>query len=203
MARTPLSDEDLLAISLRCAELMHEHDGDAPTKALVEASGFSERTFFRYFPTKAESLRPLFNHGNRRFAAALARRTASSTVTIVDAVADAFSEAFAEDGLVWGRHLMQLVLSSPPLRRVWLETNDDLAELLVPTLAQALGLAHDDGETSLAADQAVLLAVSALRRMALLDEGPQDAAAHVADAFRGAPLLRTAQSSTHQHTNNS
>lgn len=177
-------------ISVRCARAYHEHDGDAPTRVLVEASGLSERTFFRYFPTKAESLRPLLDAGNHRFADALSRRLASGGSDHVDAVAEAFAESVAAGSLAWGDHLMQLVLTVPPLRRVWLEANEDLPALLWPALARSLGRAEDHDETLMAADEAVLLAVCAVRVMARVGGSPGEAVERVAAAFRRDPLSR-------------
>lgn len=191
MARKPLSQESLLAVSLRCAEVIHAHDGDAPTRALVTASGLSERTFFRYFPTKDESIRPFLDAGNRAFAQTLAQHLARPAPTLLDAVITALEEAFSAVRTDWSHHLMQLALTVPALRRVWLEATEDLAGMLLPTLATALGRPEDSTEARLAADQSVLIAVSSVRRMVHLGEGPQEAVAKVGDAFRRDPLSRS------------
>jgi len=193
MARPRLSREQLLQISLRCARTFHEHEGNAPTRALVEASGLSERTFFRYFPTKAESLRPLLDAGNHRFADALSRRLDGGAADRVEAIADAFAESFPSGSLPWGDHLIQLVLTVPALRRVWLESNEDLPALIWPAIARSLGLPKDDDQTLMAADEAVLLAVCAVRVMARIGLGPREAAGRVVDAFRRDPLSRPAE----------
>jgi AcrR family transcriptional regulator len=196
MVRRPLNDEELLDISLRCAEVIHEYDGNAPTSALVAASGLSERTFFRYFPTKAESIRPFLDAGSRRFSAVLTQHLSRSAASVFDAVVTALPEAFAGVRTPWTHHLMQLVLTVPALRRVWLESNEDLVDMLLPTLARALGLSPDSAEARIAADQAALLAESSVRRMVHLDENRHQAVAKVAAAFRSAPLSRRPQSST-------
>jgi AcrR family transcriptional regulator len=190
MARARLSPETLLKISLKCAQAFHEHGGDAPTRVLVAESGLSERTFFRYFPTKAESLRPFLDAGNRRFAEALARRLEGGSSDHLDAVAEAFGEAAEAGELDWGNHLMQLVLTVPALRRVWLEANEDLPALLWPAFARSLGRPEDHDETLMAADEAVLVAVCAVRVMARRGEGPREAVERVAVAFRKDPLAR-------------
>lgn len=190
MARTPLGQDALLAISLRCAEVIHAHDGDAPTRALVAASGLSERTFFRYFPTKDESLRPYLDAGNRAFARTLAENLSHTAHTLLDAVLTALEEAFTAVRIDWSHHLMQLALTVPALRRVWLEATEDLAGMLLPTLATVLDLPEDSAEARIAADQAVLLAVSSVRRMVHLGESPQEAVAEVGHAFRLDPLSR-------------
>ena len=192
MARPRLSSESLLEISLRCAQAFHEHDGDAPTQVLVTASGLSERTFFRYFPTKAESLRPLLDAGNRRFADALSRRLADGAPDHIEAVVDAFGESFSPGSLAWGNHLMQLVLAVPALRRVWLESNEDLPALLWPAFARSLGLPAHHDDVLLAGDEAVLLAVCAIRVKARVGGSPHEAAERVAAAFRRDPLSRRA-----------
>ena len=191
MARARLSPATLLEISLKCAQAFHEHGGDAPTRVLVAESGLSERTFFRYFPTKAESLRPLLDAGNRRFADALAQRLENRASDHLDVIAEAFSEAVAVGRLDWGHHLMQLVLTVPALRRVWLEANEDLPALLWPILARSLDLPEDHAETLMAADEAVLVVVCAVRVMAREGGSPQEAVGRVVVAFRKDPLARS------------
>ena len=194
MARARLSPERLLDISLACAQAFHERDGDAPTRVLVAASGLSERTFFRYFPTKADSLRPLLDAGNHRFADAFSRHLSGGAYDHVDAIAEAFSEAYVAGNLAWGEHLMQLVLTVPALRRVWLEANEDLPALLWPAFARSLGLPEDHDETLLAGDEAVLLVVCTVRVLARVGGTPREAVERVAAAFREDPLSRPVQS---------
>ncbi|MGN0097134.1 MAG: hypothetical protein ACI38U_13860 [Corynebacterium sp.] len=191
MARARLSDESLLEISLRCAQSFYDHDGDAPTGALVAASGLSERTFFRYFPTKEESLRPLLNAGNLSFANALSLRLEQGTSDYLGAIVGGFDETMTSTSFAWGHHLLQLILTVPALRRVWLESNEDLPHLLWPTFAQSLDLPEDHDETLMAADEAVLLTVCAVRVMARTELGPRQAIERVAVAFRTNPLLRS------------
>ncbi len=199
MARKPLSQEALLAISLRCAEVIHAHDGDAPTRALVAASGLSERTFFRYFPTKDESIRPFLDAGNRAFARTLAQHVSHPAPTLLDAIVTALQEAFSAVRTDWSHHLMQLALTVPALRRVWLEATEDLAGMLLPTIATVLDLPQESAEARIAADEAVLIAISSVRRMVHLEEGPQEAIGRVGDAFRRDPLARTLQQSDTSH----
>jgi hypothetical protein len=132
----------------------------------------------------------LLDAGNHRFADALTARFDAGAPDLVDAVVDAFAETFAADDRPWGDHLLELVLGVPALRRVWLETNEALPQLVWPALARSLDLPADHDDVLMAGDEAVLLAVCAVRVMARDHLGPREAAERVAAAFRRDPLAQ-------------
>ncbi|GAB11573.1 putative TetR family transcriptional regulator [Gordonia araii NBRC 100433] len=194
MARTPLSPQALLDVSRRCAAVIAEKGSAAHTKELVEASGFSERTYFRYFPTKGECIRPLLDHGDRMFAAEVARRCAGTdgvrAGNLLTLVVDAFVAAYDEGRLPFDRALLVTILADPPLRRIWLETNDQTARLLAPSLARVLGVPDDHIDALVAADQATLLAVTTVKRMVQTGESAAQATRIVSESIARQPISR-------------
>ena len=79
-----MTSEDRLAVSVRCGHALVELGVDASTADLVAASGLSERSFFRQFPTKADCIRPLLEHGHRRFVAEFTRRAEAGPVDLAE-----------------------------------------------------------------------------------------------------------------------
>ncbi|MBF6482523.1 TetR family transcriptional regulator, partial [Nocardia cyriacigeorgica] len=97
MARKPLEPEVLVEISRTCADLFVRAGGSSPTVAeLAAAAGLAERSFYRYFPTKEDSLRPMFDDGNHAFARAIDARPEADT--FADVLVHAFERTFADTG---------------------------------------------------------------------------------------------------------
>lgn len=191
MARQPMSSDALLAVSRRCAEVIARQGTTATTRELVAASGLSERTFFRYFPTKAESLRPLLDEGNRRFVAEVTRLSEAPGFQLLQIVADAFTLAFGSRPMPVERELLKTILAAPPYRRMWLETNERIADQLVAPFARALGVAETAIDARMAADVATLLAIRAVRHMVVTDDSPAESARLVAESIARLPLTET------------
>jgi AcrR family transcriptional regulator len=186
-----MSAARLLEVSQRCADILLSHGPEASTRDLVSASGLSERTFFRMFPTKADSIRPLLEHGYHRFVSELAARVESDrTQPLIEAAVAAFLAAFEEPGVGPRPDLARLLVSAPAYRRVWLEINDDTATALLPVMASALNLAEDHIDVRLAAAQVTTLAVTAIRVMVDRGASPEDAASDVAASLNRHPLAR-------------
>lgn len=180
MARTPLDHDELLAISRQSAAVFVEAGGSSPTVAcLAETAGISERTFYRYFPTKEDVLRPVFDAGNHAFATALTaqpRRT-----ELADAVVNAFDLTFASSTDAEARDLMTVVFADPALRRIWLQAAYETTDLIRTGVARLLGTGRDDLTTTVACGQAVLLVTVALQHL-IRDDTPLTAAARIAAA---------------------
>ncbi|MDR4534559.1 TetR family transcriptional regulator [Glutamicibacter sp. PS] len=198
MARTPLSAQQLFDSSRRCAEVLISEGPDVNTKALVEASGMSERTFFRNFPTKADCLRPLLVQGLVKFIEGLSRRVreaarpgSQSTPALIDLVAQSFAEAYHGESAVVDQGLADLLVGAAAYRRVWLDMQQETTEALTPTMARALGLDEEHIDVRLAAEAATDLAKESIRLMVSDGLTPAAAAAAVAAAQRRAPVLRT------------
>jgi AcrR family transcriptional regulator len=162
MARPPLSADELLVISHRCADVFVAAGGARATVTdLAAAAKMSERTFYRYFPTKEDSLRPLFDDGLSRYVAALATQPTPGDAPT--AIMRAIEQTFAGDDEVHTRALMGTVVGDPALRRIWLEASYEAAQRLRPHIA-ALTEA-DDVTNSVMAGQAALLVVVAIEQL--------------------------------------
>lgn len=189
MPRSQLPQSTLVEISRKCALHVADPNSTPDTKSLVAASGMSERTFFRYFPTKADCVRPLLDDGNHRFVDGVAGRiTAGDTESLLAIVADAFAEAFDESGAGEDLSLLRAILSVPEFHRVWLSTNEQITQNLTPIIAEALTLKPDALEAQIAAAQATLLATTALHDMAEHSTDAATAARLAADALSTNPL---------------
>lgn len=161
VARQALDRDELLAISRRCATVFADAGDSSPTVArLAEAAGMSQRTFYRYFATKEDCLRPVFADGNRAFAEALAAEPPETG--LAEAMLRAFDRAFAASTDEEARALMRAVFADDSLRRIWLQATYEITELLRPGVAALLGAPADDVRTTVVCGQAALLNIVAL-----------------------------------------
>ena len=181
MPRPTPDSASLTQISSRCAELFISAGDASPSVAdLSAAAGISPRTFHRYFQTKHDCLRPLFEAGNEVFAASLAAQPDGTGVP--DALSAALEASFADRSDASTRVLMAVVFGDPGLRRVWLEAVHETARLIRPSVARLLGTAEDSIATTVAAGQVIVLVTAALEHLVtdgrpLADLGAEAAAA--------------------------
>jgi len=113
----------------------------------------------------------------------------SVTVDILECVRAAFIAAQQQIGdTPLDRSFIRIMLAVPAYRRIWLEINDETATALVVPVADALGLPHDHIDARIAADEATLLAVTAIREMVRTGCDAEDAANHAAAALRRHPI---------------
>ncbi|MBM7520384.1 TetR/AcrR family transcriptional regulator [Nocardioides nitrophenolicus] len=187
MARRPPDEETLLGVARACADVFVAAGDSSPTVAtLVAAAGLSERTFHRWFPTKPDCLRPLFDDGNRAYAAALATQPAD--LPLGEALCRAFVATFADGSDDSSRALMRTVFGDLALRRVWLEASYATTPALRPGVATRLGTTQDAVATTVGCGQAIVLAIAALTHM--VEDGltaPEAAAAVGAALFADVP----------------
>lgn len=180
-------------MSLNCAAVLNEVGAEASTTQLVTAAGVSERTFFRYFPMKADCLRPIFEAGYRRFVGAV-EQLCSQVVEgdLLEIVRAAFISAYGsgEEGL--DRRFLELITSAEIYRRLWLAINEETTQVLYAPVSAVLRLPKEHIDVRLAADAATRLAVESIRLMALHSLSAEQAATQVADALRRHPLMRPA-----------
>ncbi|SEC87821.1 TetR family transcriptional regulator [Arthrobacter woluwensis] len=182
MARQPLRPDELLTISEHCAEVFLSAGDATPTVAtLAAAAGLSERTFYRYFPTKEDSLRPLFDRGDRIYASALAAQP--DGVPLNSALESAFTDTLARTAGIVSTRLMQVVLASSALRRIWLEASYEAAELLRAPVARIIGAPEDSLETTVASGHAITFMIAGLGQINTTGQSPQEAARAVSTAM--------------------
>ncbi|MBM0123363.1 hypothetical protein [Pimelobacter simplex] len=183
MARRAPDEETLLGVARTCAEVFVAAGDSSPTVAtLVAATGMSERTFHRWFPTKPDCLRPLFDAGNQAYAAALGAQPAD--LPLGEALVAAFVATNADGSDATSRALMRTVFGDLALRRVWLEASYATTAALRPAVAARLGVDEHAVATTVGCGQAIVLAIAALTHV--VEDG---LTAHEAAAAVGAALF--------------
>ncbi len=182
VARRPITPERLVRISAACADAIAADPGAVPSVAsLAAAAGISERSFYRYFPTKEECLRPLFDDGNRAFARALAARPAESG--LVAALHGVFVEVFPDELESRSRAIMSAVIADPSLRRVWLEASYDTVHLIRPTVAGLLGRPDGSVAVTAACWSAVAFVMAAVEHLVAEGSHPSELADELAGSL--------------------
>jgi AcrR family transcriptional regulator len=168
--RTPRKSAEILESSERAAQYVVEHDGLTATVAeLAEAIGLHERTFYRFFPTKADALRPLFDWG----AALLADRIAERTdLSVREAAVGALIDILGQDNADRTRRLFPLVFADPALRAVLLAVYHDAEEEVRIALSARTGASAASTEVYFAAAAIVTSSRIALEVLVDLGEDP-------------------------------
>lgn len=152
-----------LGVSERCCALFIARDTTGLTIAeIAREVGISQRTFYRYFPIKAESVGPVFDWTIRRFNAVLVQARSELTMTAVLPLA--FQASFLEDSAQRTRQLFPLVFRDPEMWSVFLRKVHDGELSVAPLLAPRLGL-----EAESIAARAAAAAVASSVRIALED----------------------------------
>ncbi|PBI96540.1 TetR family transcriptional regulator [Rhodococcus sp. KBW08] len=155
----------LLRVSQSCAAAFVERGDTSTTIAeLAERAEISERTFYRCFATKEESIWPMLDDGNRSLAAALGEQPRDSG--LAPAVQNAFVASVGESFEAMTRSLMPIIFSDAALRRVWESATFETMELIRPEVARLIDRPETSLDTTAAAGQATLAVVAALREMA-------------------------------------
>ncbi|MFE1953953.1 TetR family transcriptional regulator [Streptomyces sp. NPDC059524] len=133
-----------LDIARTAAELFTER-GLRATRAedIARGAGIAPRTFYRYFPTKEESVAPLFAAGAQLWAEAV--REAPAGLPVPQALRHAVERALTADdpenaaSLEWIRALLRMADESPALRAVWADTSRVSETTLRAILAERTG----------------------------------------------------------------
>ncbi len=129
----------------RTAAALFVADGLRATRAedIARSAGVAPRTFYRYFPTKEESVAPLFAAGAQQWAEAV--RRAPADLSVPDALRHAVRDALAVDteraaeSLAWVRALLRMSAESPALRAVWADACHASEQTLLAVLAERAG----------------------------------------------------------------
>lgn len=156
--RTPLE------VSLACAGLMVERgDARATVRELAAAGGVSERTFYRMFPAKEDSLRPLLEEGTVRLATELAACDAGEGV--VEGAIAAFTRTMTGEFSRRTRPLMPIVYADQALRRVWQAASFDAAGRIHPEICRLSGRESGDTDSWIATGRVIVAVIAALDRV--------------------------------------
>ncbi|MFD4631195.1 TetR/AcrR family transcriptional regulator [Streptomyces sp. NPDC058284] len=153
----------------RTAAALFVADGLRATRAedIARAAGVAPRTFYRYFPTKEESVAPLFAVGAQQWAEAV--RGAPAELSVPDALRHAVREALgagtagAAEPLDWVRSLLRMSVESAALRAVWADACHASEQTLLAVLAERSGGEERTAEPSLELRLAAGIASTAVR----------------------------------------
>lgn len=147
-----------LSASERCCELFIGRGTTSLTIAEIAAEvGISQRTFYRYFPIKAESVAPVFDWTTRRFDDAL--RRADAALPVGEALRAAFRASLGGVMAPRTRALFPLVFADAEMWSVFLRKVHDGERALTPILARRL----ERDPASVAARSAAAAVASATR----------------------------------------
>lgn len=128
-----------LAASRSAIALFIEHDtSDFTVKQLVIHTGLSERTFYRYFPTKEDVVKPAIAEAIERIGAAMARRP--RTEPLRDSIVAAFTDAWVTVPIQRSQALARVMNETDSFRAVWQQAFMAGANQWTEIMADRLGL---------------------------------------------------------------
>jgi AcrR family transcriptional regulator len=139
---TKRSAKASLAASERAVWFLIER-GERPytVAEIAEAVGINERTFYRYFPTRHDVVRPVLDWGVAKMADAIAEGQFGS---IQEAVEESFAATVGGDLEERSRLLFPLILNDPQLKAVLLSVHHDAETALRRAIANRTGREPDD-----------------------------------------------------------
>ncbi|MCK6079038.1 TetR/AcrR family transcriptional regulator [Microbacterium sp. EYE_5] len=172
-----------------CCELyIRRNTTDLTIAEISSEIGISQRSFYRYFAIKAESIGPVFDWTTAAFDAAV--ESADQDADIRDVLQDGWRAMLGGDNADRTRRLFPLVFADAEMWSLFLRKVHDGERALTPILSARLGL---DAESPRA--RAASAAVASATRIALeqmVTAGADAEAAFISliDAFSG-DLLRS------------
>ncbi|GAA2059005.1 hypothetical protein GCM10009757_39700 [Streptomyces cheonanensis] len=179
-------DDAAMRASERCCELYISRGTTALTVAEITAAiGISARSFHRYFPTKADTVQPVFDWTTDTFNAHV--RTAGPGAPR-DVLRDGFRAMLGGAHAARTRALFPLVFADPGMWSVFLRAVHHGEITLAEALAPRLGLPADAVLTRTAAAAVASATRLALEEMARTGRNPEPLfLAHI-DAFAAGAL---------------
>lgn len=178
-----------LRASERCCELFVERGTtDLTIAEIARAVEVSERTFYRYFPIKAESVSPLFDWTTTRFDEAVT--SAAPDAGVADVLLAAFRAALGGPVAARTRSLFPLVFADAEMWSVFLRKVHDGERSLAPLLAPRLGLTPDSVAARAAAAAVASATRIALETMVTTGADPEAVYAQTIDAFASGAVRR-------------
>lgn len=178
-----------LRASERCCDLfVAQGTTDLTIAQIAGAIGISQRSFYRYFPTKAESVSPVFDWTTARFDEAIA--DAAPDAPLPEILLAAFRAGLGGTQRARTRALFPLVFADAEMWAVFLRKVHDgersLARVMTPRLAL---------DTGTIAARAAAAAVASATRIALevmvtTGAEPETVYADTIDAFASGAIRR-------------
>jgi len=186
---TPLETSRLRASERSCAFFISRGSTDMRVAEIAAAAGISERTFYRYFPVKAESVSPLFDWTTRRFDQAVVR--SDPDLAVSEVLRAAFRASLLDEVAERTRALFPLVFGDSEMWSVFLRKVHDGERSLAPVLATRLGLSADAIAARAAAAAVASSTRIALEAMVTAGADPEDVYMQTIDAFASEPIRRS------------
>lgn len=127
---------------------LREGTAELPVKLLAEHAGLSERTFYRTFPTKEDTIRPYVEAGMYHVVDQVREAPLDRPLreVLINAHADLLDAASAHGGVVF----LELLRQNEPLRAVWLKVITDAEAAFAEVIAARLGVAPGSVQARLA-----------------------------------------------------
>jgi AcrR family transcriptional regulator len=144
---------------------LNEGTAELSVKQLAEHAGLSERTFYRTFPTKEDTIRPYVEAGLHHVVAQVRDAPADRPLreVLIGAHADLLDAASAHGGVGF----LELLRKNEPLRGVWLKVITDAEVAFAEVIAGRLGISPGSIQARLAG-----AAVVTAGRLALEPQAP-------------------------------
>lgn len=131
------------------ALFLRERTADLSVRQLAEHAGLSERTFYRTFPTKEDTIRPYVEAGLRHIVEQVRAAPPERPLrgALIDAHAGLLDAARAHgDGV-----FLEVLYKHEPLRAVWLKVITDAEQAFAEVISERLGVPPDSVQARLAA----------------------------------------------------
>ncbi|CAN5322527.1 hypothetical protein BH09ACT6_BH09ACT6_03290 [soil metagenome] len=158
---------------------------DLTVAEIASAIGLSERTFYRYFATKQDAIRPVLDWGSLLLAETIRTETG---ISVVDSIVLGLDLALGGEQTQRTRLLFPLILRDDGLRAILLQGFHDSELYIRPALALRLGVDAESMRARVAA--ASVLALIRVAVEALVDDGrdPVEAFVEAAESLAAHPF---------------
>ena len=175
------SDARLRASEACCALYVSRDTTDLTVAEIASAVGISQRSFYRYFPIKAESVSPVLDWTTRTFNEAV--QDAPADTPVREVLRDAFRAMLGGAVAERTRTLFPLIFADPEMWSVFLRKVHNGERSLSPVLAPRLGL--DPSSLASRASAATVASATRLALELMVTDGadPEERFMQVLDTF--------------------
>jgi AcrR family transcriptional regulator len=127
---------------------LREGTAELSVKQLAEHAGLSERTFYRIFPTKEDTIRPYVEAGMHHVVGLV--RDAAPQLPLREALVHAFAAPLDAASAHGDGVFLAVLRQNEPLRGVWLKVITDAEVAFAEVIAARLGLSPSSAQARLA-----------------------------------------------------
>ncbi len=183
-----------LRASENCAQLYIQlGTTDLNAAEIAKRIGVAERTFYRLFPRKHDTIRPLLTHAGAVMATSVQESVGQA---IDESLADAFRKAFSGEHDERTRKLFPLIFRDQAMRAVVLQAVHDGEGTIRPVIADRLAFPADSIEARAAASLFVSAVLISLEIMVQREADPFTTFTTVLNAAAHNPLRLTKKGRT-------